>query len=169
MTNIICRSTTRRIGTHIQGVLTVVKEEQASQKLVEQLLFLFRALHRGAESQAVRSGLTLPQSIVMRQLARSGDLSVKELSQKMGLSHSTISGIVDRLERKGLVARFQDPQDRRITKVTMTGKAKNHYAHVLPHRMFSGVVEAFNRATAGEQMKIIEGLAILGRLLGKME
>ena len=32
-------------------------------------------------------------------------LSVKELSRRMGLSHSTVSGIVDRLERRGLVAR----------------------------------------------------------------
>jgi len=44
----------------------------------------------------------------MGQLARHGGMSVKELSQKVGLSHSTVSGIVDRLERKGLAARVQD-------------------------------------------------------------
>ena len=147
----------------------MLKEDQGNQKLVEQLLFLFRALHRGAETQAVKSGFTLPQTIVKGQLVRYGDLSVKELSQKMGLSHSTVSGIVDRLERKGMVMRYQDPQDRRITKVKLTELADNHLNNMLPHRMFSGIVDAFNQATAGEQMKILEGLTILRQLLDKMK
>ena len=136
--------------------------------LVDNLFFLFRALHRGLESQVMEYGFTVPQRIVMGHLVRYGDLSVKELSQKVGLSHSTISGIVDRLERKGLVMRSQNPQDRRITKVTTTDLGKNHI-NMLPHQMFSSVVDAFNQATAADQIKIMEGLATLRQLLDKAE
>ena len=140
----------------------------ANQKLVEHLLFLFRELHNDAESHAIKGGFTVPQRIVMGHLFRYGDLSVKELSQKVGLSHSTISGIVDRLERKGLVMRSQNPQDRRITQVTTTDLGKNHI-NMLPHQMFSGVVDTFNQATAADQIKIMEGLATLRQLLDKGE
>jgi DNA-binding MarR family transcriptional regulator len=147
----------------------MLKEDRSNQKLVEHLFFLFRLLHRGAETQAIKGGFTLPQRIVMGQLVRNGDLSVKELSQKVGLSHSTVSGIVDRLERKGLAMRIQDPQDRRITKVTKTDLAKNHFNNMLPQQMFSGFVDAFNQATAGEQVKILDGLTTLRQLLDKGE
>lgn len=147
----------------------MLNEDRDIKILVDHLFFLFRALHRGLESQAIKDGSTLPQRIVMGQLARHGGMSVKELSQKVGLSHSTVSGIVDRLERKGLATRIQDPRDRRITKVTITDSAKNHLENILSRRMFSGIVDAFTRATAGEQMKILEGLGALRALLDKEE
>lgn len=146
----------------------MLKEDRSSQKLVEHLLFLFRALRHGAKSRAREDGYTIPQRIVMGYLFRHGDLSVKELSQQVGLSHSTISGIVDRLERKGLATRIQDPQDRRITKVSLTDLAKGHF-NMMTQRMFSGIVEAFNQATVGEQMKILEGLETLRELLDRGE
>ena len=142
--------------------------ENQSQKLADTLVYLFRALHRGLESQAVIDGHTVPQKMVLGQLARHGDLSVKELSQKMGLSHSTISGIVDRLERKELVKRVQDQQDRRITKVAMTEQARDRFFHRrLPRQMFSGILEAFDKAPEDEQRKIFEGLTAFRQLLEK--
>lgn len=147
----------------------MLNEDGDIKTLVDNLFFLFRALHRGLESQAIKDGSTLPQRIVMGQLVRHGDMSVKELSQKVGLSHSTISGIVDRLERKGLVKRSRDQQDRRITKVTITDSAKNHFHNMMTQRMFSGIVEAFNLASAGEQVKILEGLITLRHLLDQGE
>ncbi len=135
--------------------------------LVNNLFFIFRTLHRGLESQAIKDGSTLPQRIVMGQLARHGGMSVKELSQKVGLSHSTVSGIVDRLERKGLAKRIQDPRDRRITRVTITDSAKKHLTDVLQQRMFSSIIDALNQATAGERVKILEGLSVLRQLLDK--
>lgn len=147
----------------------MLKEDRVSQELVEHLLFLHRALRHGVKSRAMADGYTIPQRIVMGYLFRHGDLSVKELSQQVGLSHSTISGIVDRLERKGLATRIQDPRDRRITKVSLTDLARNHFNSMMTQRMFSGIVGVFNRATAGEQMKILEGFRTLRELLDREE
>lgn len=147
----------------------MLKENQASHQLVENLFFLFRVLRQGSESQACKGGFTIPQRIVMALLAKYGDLNVKELSQKVGLAHSTISGIVDRLERKGMVMRFQDPRDRRVTKVRFTGLAENHFKNILPRQVFSPIVDAFNKAATGDQVKILEGLKSLRQLLDKGE
>ncbi|WP_347490347.1 MarR family winged helix-turn-helix transcriptional regulator [Desulfoscipio sp. XC116] len=145
----------------------MLEEDRASKELVEHLLFLHRALRHGVKPRTMADGYTIPQRIVMGYLFKFDNLSVKELSQQVGLSHSTISGIVDRLERKGLVTRIQDSRDRRITKVSLTDLAKNYFNSMMTQRMFSGVLGAFNRATAGEQMKILEGLRTLRELLGK--
>jgi DNA-binding MarR family transcriptional regulator len=133
--------------------------------LVDNLFFLFRSMHRGLESRVTEGGSTIPQRFVMGQLSKHGSMSVKELSQKVGLSHSTVSGIVDRLERKGLATRIQDPRDRRITKVDLTDLARNHLCKIMPQRMFSGIVDLFNNAAPGEQKKILDGLTALRQLL----
>ncbi len=142
----------------------MIDKDKTTQELVENLFFVFRALHKGLESQGIQSDLTIPQKIVMGQLSRFGDLSVKELSQKVRLSHSTVSGIVDRLERKGLAARIPDQQDRRITKVTVTDLGRNELK-LLPQQMFSGIVNRYHQATNEEQREVLAGLAALRRLL----
>ncbi|KJS17813.1 MAG: hypothetical protein VR69_03525 [Peptococcaceae bacterium BRH_c4b] len=147
----------------------MLNDNRFIQKLVDNLFVLLKVMRQGAESDATKGGFTIPQKIVMGQLVRHGDLSVKELSQKVGLAHSTVSGIVDRLERKGLAMRIYDPQDRRITKVIITDLAREHFNNRLPHRMFSGIVDAFQKATTEEQIKILDGLTILRQLLDKGE
>jgi len=54
------------------------------------------------------SGLTMPQVSTLSVLFDRGPLSLKDLSRQLGLSHSTVSGIVDRLEKQGLVKRQTD-------------------------------------------------------------
>ena len=47
--------------------------------------------------------MTVPQVNALEELTRVDGLSLKALSARMGLSHSTVSGIVDRLGRRGFV------------------------------------------------------------------
>jgi len=143
--------------------------EDRAQELVDNLVYLFRAVRRGVECHAREHGQTVPQRIVLGQLARHGGLSVKELSEKVELSHSTVSGIVDRLERKGLAKRIQDQQDRRITKVIITDLARQHMNNLLSQQTFSGILEVFNSAGDREQIKILDGLTVLRQLLDKGE
>lgn len=143
-----------------------MNHEHTFQELVDNLFFLVKSLHRGFHSEDLKTEITFPQRMVIGMLARFGDLSVKQLSEKMDLSHSTISGIVDRLERKGLVTRRQDPEDRRFTKVILSDEVKKRIEEQRIH-MFSGVISAFKDASQEEQEKILTGLATLRRLLGQ--
>ena len=146
----------------------MLQQEQVVQ-LVDNLFYLFQALHRGMEADASKAGITVPQRIVMHQLFKLGPLSVKELSQKVGLTHSTISGIVDRLERKGMAARFQDPEDRRFTKVTVSENVKNYLQNQHPRHLFEFMMDVFKDASVEEQRIILDGVTTLRRLLDKEE
>jgi MarR family transcriptional regulator, organic hydroperoxide resistance regulator len=142
-----------------------VNQDQTSQELVDNLYFLVKALHRGFHSEELKTELTFPQRMLIGMLARFDSLSVKQLSEKLELSHSTISGIVDRLERKSLVSRFQDPNDRRFTRVILADEVKQRMEEKRSQNMFSGVVSAFKNANQEEQLKILTGLTTLRQLL----
>jgi MarR family transcriptional regulator, organic hydroperoxide resistance regulator len=68
--------------------------------------------------------ITAPQMICLYQLVKSGQMTQSELSEQVNMGLSTINGIIDRLEKKGLVTRQRDEHDRRkvIVNATETGK-----------------------------------------------
>ena len=68
--------------------------------------------------ELTKSGITRPQILVLEQIKES-PRTVGEISRALDLSYSTVSGIVDRLERDGLVLRNRDEKDRRVVWVSV--------------------------------------------------
>lgn len=54
-------------------------------------------------------------------------LSMKVLAQRVGVTEKTITGVVDRLERDGLVQRVREPSDRRVVLVELTKEGQRTY------------------------------------------
>lgn len=65
------------------------------------------------------SRITMTQLAVLRQL-RNGPDTVGRLGAEVGLSPASVTRLVDRLERRGLVARSRDAEDRRRVDVRLT-------------------------------------------------
>jgi DNA-binding MarR family transcriptional regulator len=64
---------------------------------------------------------TLPRFDLMAQLERCPEgLKMGELSKRLMVTGGNVTGITDLLEREGLVARVNDPQDRRAFRVKLT-------------------------------------------------
>ena len=57
---------------------------------------------------------------VMMSLWEEDGLKVIELGKKAGLEPSTMTGLLDRMERDGLVRRTMDPTDRRVLRINLT-------------------------------------------------
>ncbi len=86
-------------------------------EIVKSLNRLFRKqFHRFAGGQE----LTVPQIFLLKHLVHHGPTSISELAGNLNLANSTVSGIVDRLERDGYVLRVRDAVDRRIVFVQLT-------------------------------------------------
>lgn len=68
--------------------------------------------------------LTLAQVYVLNNLYREDGLTQKAIAERMTIGTVTISGLVDRLEAKGLVTRETDSRDRRAKKVWLTDKSR---------------------------------------------
>lgn len=70
-----------------------------------------------------KRNITIPQAIVIDTIKEESK-TVGDISKAMDLSYSTVSGIIDRLERDGLVERYRDAVDRRVVWVRLTLKCK---------------------------------------------
>jgi DNA-binding MarR family transcriptional regulator len=70
------------------------------------------------------SGLTPPQYVVLSALATTNRRRLKELADEAHCTPATITGVVDVLERKGLVSRQPNPDDRRSLLVAITEEGK---------------------------------------------
>jgi DNA-binding MarR family transcriptional regulator len=68
--------------------------------------------------------LTSPQLLILRELFMNQPMMLSTLAKAVDLSNSTVSGIVDRLELKGLVQRQRDEADRRIVWINTTEKCQ---------------------------------------------
>ncbi|MCW2277298.1 MarR family winged helix-turn-helix transcriptional regulator [Heliophilum fasciatum] len=81
--------------------------------LSNQIRKLSKILNNLASRQAAKLGLTVPQGMVIREIYEEPK-TMSQISQAIGLSCSTTTGIVDRLEREGYVKRIRDDSDRRV-------------------------------------------------------
>jgi MarR family transcriptional regulator for hemolysin len=84
-----------------------------------------KQLRRRFDTEAQRHGLTLPQWRVIGQLAFADGVSQVELAGLIETDPMTVSGLVERLESKGLVVRVTDPGDSRAKIVKITDKARS--------------------------------------------
>lgn len=109
-------------------------------------------------------GITLPQSLVIGALIKFGEMKITELSRKLHLSNSTISGIIDRLEKQQLVIRTRSEEDRRIVYVKLTpefGEIHKGF-HKKIEKKFEDLLSV---GTPEEIERIIEGLNVLKKIL----
>ena len=68
---------------------------------------------------------------VLMSLWNQDGLKVVELGRRAGLEPSTMTGLLDRMERDKLLTRVSDPKDRRSLKIELTDKGKENKETVL--------------------------------------
>ncbi len=91
--------------------------------LAARLRLVVTRLSRQLRQRAVVD-LTPSQTSALAALARTGPLTLGELAGIERVQPPSITAVVTRLEEKGLVARRQDPADRRVVRVEMTKEGR---------------------------------------------
>jgi len=104
------------------GAVPEADASQGLQKVVDGLLELTRRTHEVMSSVAVRHDLTAPQVGLLRLLDE--PISMRAFAEELACDPSNVTGLVDRVERLGLVERVPDPGDRRIRMLTLTSKGR---------------------------------------------
>ncbi|QDR81838.1 Transcriptional regulator SlyA [Sporomusa termitida] len=87
----------------------------------EQKHFLYTKKQLEAGKLAVSPG----QSVILYSLYKKDNISISELSKNVFLDNSTLTGLIDRMERSELVRREGAPYDRRAYHIVLTEKAKD--------------------------------------------
>jgi MarR family 2-MHQ and catechol resistance regulon transcriptional repressor len=114
------------------------------------------AFLRKDESHIRSLGLTSSQFDVIATLGDTGGMTCKELSEKTLVTKGTLTGVLDRLVKKGLIERVPSREDRRCTLIRLTPKGEARFREVFPAHI-EYLRPHFQRAlTAAEASKLRE-------------
>jgi len=124
-----------------------------------------RAIELHSHSLASRYGLTVPQLAVLKELGAADGRSIGELTRAVHLSQATVTGILDRLQRRGLIQRRRGEADKRKVHVWLT-EAGREALRQSPPLLHENFLEALGRLRDWEQTQI---LSALQRVVAMME
>lgn len=94
--------------------------------------------------------ITSTQFIALQWMTEHDDLTIGELSNKIGLAFSTTTDLVDRMEKNDLVKRVRDSNDKRVVRVSVLNKGKEIIMEVIDKRQkyLGEVFEGFSNQEA---------------------
>ncbi|SMO36564.1 MarR family winged helix-turn-helix transcriptional regulator [Melghirimyces algeriensis] len=110
--------------------------------------------------------ITPPQFAALLWLNQEGDMTIGELSQKMYLACSTMTDLVDRMEKNQLVERVRDKRDRRVVQIHLLEKGESIISEVLEARQayLAGILSRFSES---EVRNISEHLSLLHKEMNR--
>jgi len=100
--------------------MTAMSRDAQISATMQSLRRIFKAIQDYSQEVSSSFGITGPQLWALKIVSQHPDLALGELSRKMYLHPSTVTGVIDRLESKGYVVRDRDLADRRVVKVKLT-------------------------------------------------
>ena len=148
------------MSTRYTGTDEEVQALDAFIKLMRAANAVFERAHRHLADENVSTS----QFAVLEALHHLGSLRSCDLAQKILIpkSASNLTLVLDNLEKRELVQRERDADDRRSVRVSLTAAGKALIRNVLP-RHVEGIVQEFGELTPKER----EELARLCRLVGE--
>jgi DNA-binding MarR family transcriptional regulator len=138
----------------------MAKEDNPIKEIFMDLRRIMRAMDVYSRQLSSSHGLTGPQMLCLREVAERGSLTTGDLARAIALSPATLTGILDRLEMRGLVSRERRPEDKRRVLVSLTAMGKE-MSQELPSPMQERFGSKLAALPAEEQM-------VIRRALGKM-
>lgn len=132
--------------------------------VVKELVRTYQAFTALDAAGLRRFDLTEPQADVIFTLGNTEGMTCKEIGDLTLITKGTLTGVIDRLETKGIVKRIQGENDRRCTKVMLTNKGISLFQETFPKQV-SFLKERFDRLSADERSALEELLKKLRNVL----
>jgi len=138
-------------------------------QVVETIIYLYTESRRLTKGIAREVGLTGPQLTVLKLLETFQNLSLSSLSERIRAQNSTVTGIIDRMEREGLVTRERSKTDRRVVYIKLTDKGAKlaREIRVEPLEIFRTALTALTQADLRDLLRIL--MKLQKRVLARVE
>lgn len=133
-------------------------------RILRSLRRITRSVALHSRQLAACSNITAPQLVCLRTVIEHGPLTATAISREMHVSASTVVGILDRLEDKGLVKRERGREDRRIVFVSVTEEGVR-LANETPSPLQQKLADALNALPESEQASITLALERIVNLM----
>lgn len=125
---------------------------------------IMRAMDVHSRRLAGSHGLTGPQMLCLREISQQGALTTGSLALAVALSPATLTGILDRLEMRGLVSRERRPEDKRRVLVSLTPLGRQ-MAQELPSPLQERFSSLLTELPIDEQASIKQALNRVAQMM----
>lgn len=137
----------------------------------ERVVFLFKSIQKIYKDQLYKKsrqfGFTGPQIGLIIGLHKNPFSTLNDMSEWLGLSKSTVSGIVDRLVRQGIVIREVPEDNRRIVQLSLSPEFQKN--NIIKNFMNEFITNIFKDIDGEDLEKITIGLELLYNIVKKDE
>lgn len=133
--------------------------------LTKRLREIARAFNKYSKYLQEHHHITIPQVICLREVHEHGPITLGALTKIVALNSSTVTGIVDRLEKQDLLQRTRTSSDRRQIHLQMTEKGIRFLTEI-PAPVPQAFIEGVKRCSAEEVDHIVWAVDKLAGLLG---
>jgi DNA-binding MarR family transcriptional regulator len=133
-------------------------------EVVFQIRKLMQAGERYTKALNKKFNVSAPQVATLLTLFDEGPLSPSMIARHIMVNSSTVTGIIDRLEQKGLVFRLRNSPDRRIVTVELTESGKK-LAQNAPPPIQQKIVEGLSQLSEQEMNSIVQSLTRLTEMV----
>ena len=103
-------------------VCTKMKKTEYWDDVLISLRQIIRATDIHSKKMVKKSGLTIPQIMVLKAVYELGDVTIKRISAEVSLSQATVTIILNRLEERSFVERVRSCIDKRVVNVRLSEK-----------------------------------------------
>lgn len=114
------RPRTARAGADVPASARRWRPDSETLRFMQSLWALVHALDVRSKRMARTIGVTGPQRLVLRVVGRHPGATAGEIAEMLDLHASTLTGVLARLERSGMIARTVDRRDRRRARFALT-------------------------------------------------
>lgn len=136
-------------------------EEELSLKLFIVLTRAFESIKKRVEEDIKCLGLNPTEFAVLELIYSKGDQPIQKIGEKVLIASSSITYVVDKLEKKELLKRKPCPKDRRVTYASITSAGTDLMNDVFPKHKLA-IKEIFAGLDANEKKVMIQQLKKLG-------
>lgn len=114
-------------------------------------------------------GVTPIQYAALQTVANSPGIDQRTLARTIGLDTSTVAGVIDRLEARGLLVRNGSPEDRRVRLLTLTDEGQALLEAVIPAmlRAQQRILEPLPKRERAEFMRMLRALVAANNELSR--
>jgi len=147
-------------------VPTLDPSQQYDLRILRALRRITRSIALHSRQLAAVSHITAPQLMCLRTVIANGPMTATAISREIHVSPSTVVGILDRLEDKGLIRRERGRVDRRIVFVTATDAGRQLAAEA-PSPLQKHLADGLNALPELEQATITLALERIVNLMEK--
>jgi DNA-binding MarR family transcriptional regulator len=141
-------------------------------KTYDQVLVALRQIIRAIDLHSKRlereAGLTGPQLLVLQLIASNGEATSGQIAREVSLSQATVTTILDRLEKKGLLTRVRSTEDKRKVIVTLTNAGTMALSKA-PTLLQESFINAFNKLDSDEQDSMLSTLQHVASMMNADE